>query len=150
MLLIFALVQAAAPLPAPSQAEATEIYRAAGATRMAGGWSLCPDDPRLEPASIEPQGDLNGDGRPEMLVTQSSTFCYGQAEMGFVLLSKQADGRWLRIDAAAGIPEFLKTRGVGGWPDMSIGGPGFCFPVMRWNGKVYVLHRREYGGKSCA
>jgi hypothetical protein len=44
---------------------------------------------------------------------------------------------------------FLTTKGVGGWPDIEIGGPGFCFPVERWNGKQYVLHRYEYEGKRC-
>jgi hypothetical protein len=149
MLLIFALAQAAAPAPALSAPERTAIYRAAGATRIGGGWSLCADDPRKEPAAIEPQGDLNRDGRPEVIVTQSGMFCYGHAEMGFALLSKQADGRWLLIESSSGVPEFLKTKGVGGWPDMSVGGPGFCFPVMRWNGKAYALHRREYQGKRC-
>jgi hypothetical protein len=49
----------------------------------------------------------------------------------------------------SGIPEFLRTKGAGGWPDISIGGPGFCFPVARWNGKVYAQHRFEYEGKRC-
>jgi hypothetical protein len=48
-----------------------------------------------------------------------------------------------------GIPEFLKTTGVNGWPDVSVGGPGFCFPVERWNGKEYKLQRYEYEGKQC-
>jgi len=43
----------------------------------------------------------------------------------------------------------LKTRGAGGWPDILVGGPGFCFPVERWNGKAYELHRFEYEGKRC-
>jgi hypothetical protein len=38
---------------------------------------------------------------------------------------------------------------VGGWPDISVGGPGFCFPVMRWNGRAYVRRRMEYDGKPC-
>ncbi|MBI5861825.1 MAG: hypothetical protein HZB64_06575 [Rhodocyclales bacterium] len=36
-----------------------------------------------------------------------------------------------------------------GWPNISVGGPGFCFPVGRWNGKKYKLHRFEYEGKRC-
>ena len=35
------------------------------------------------------------------------------------------------------------------WPDISVGGPGFCFPVERWNGKEYKLNRFEYEGKRC-
>lgn len=69
--------------------------------------------------------------------------------MRFQLLSKQADGTWKLITSATGILETLKTQGVGGWPDISIGGPGFCFPVQRWNGKAYTLNRYEYEGKRC-
>ena len=31
----------------------------------------------------------------------------------------------------------------------SVGGPGFCFPVQRWNGREYKLQRWEYDGKAC-
>ena len=47
------------------------------------------------------------------------------------------------------MPDFLATKGVGGWPDIEMGGPGFCFPVWRWNGKAYALNRFEYEGKPC-
>ena len=47
------------------------------------------------------------------------------------------------------MPDFLKTKGAAGWPDISLGGPGFCFPVVRWNGKAYVNQRLEYEGKPC-
>jgi hypothetical protein len=93
--------------------------------------------------------DLNGDGRREAVVTEGGTFCYGHAGMGYQLLSQQADGRWRVMTGGSGIPQFLKTRGAGGWPDISVGGPGFCFPVERWNGKMYELNRFEYEGKRC-
>src|SRR3546814_2334843 len=62
---------------------------------------------------------------------------------GYALLSKQPNGGWRMMDGGQGIPEFLATKGAGGWPDISIGGPGFCFPVVRWNGKEYAIHRSE-------
>ena len=65
------------------------------------------------------------------------------------LVSKQADGKWKLVLEASGVPEFLKTKGTGGWPDISVGGPGFCFPVLRWNGRNYANQRREYEGKPC-
>ena len=68
---------------------------------------------------------------------------------GFWLVSKRADGSWKLMTGGPGIPEFLKTTGVNGWPDVSVGGPGFCFPVERWNGKEYKLQRYEYEGKQC-
>lgn len=130
-------------------ADQAAIYKAAGAVRAQGRWTMCADDPRRQPAAIEAKGDLNGDGRPEAIVTQDGSFCYGADETGFALVSKQADGRWIRLYDSPGVPEFLKTKGTAGWPDLSVGGQGFCFPVMRWNGKAYVQNRREYQGKRC-
>ena len=68
---------------------------------------------------------------------------------GFWLVSKVTNGGWRLITGGPGIPEFLKTKGVGGWPDLLVGGPGFCFPVERWNGKEYKVQRWEYEGKAC-
>jgi hypothetical protein len=67
----------------------------------------------------------------------------------FWLVSQQADGGWKLIYDETGIAEFLPTKGVGGWPDISVGGPGFCFPVMRWTGQAYVRNRFAYEGKPC-
>jgi hypothetical protein len=53
------------------------------------------------------------------------------------------------VTSGTGIPEFLKTKGADGWPDISVGGPGFCFPVERWNGREYKFQRWEYDGKAC-
>lgn len=137
-----------------SEADRAAVFKAAGATLKKGKWLICapPADsgaPEPAGATIETVRDLNGDGRPEAVVTDSGTFCYGGDEVGFQLLSKQADGRWRVITGDNGTPEFLKSQGVGGWPDISVGGQGFCFPVQRWNGKSYAQNRFEYQGKRC-
>lgn len=132
-----------------TEADRQALYKAAGAVQRKGLWLMCADDPNPSGASIETVRDLNGDGRPEAVVTEGGTFCYGHAGTGFQLLSKQADGRWRVMTGGSGVPEFLKTKGAGGWPDISVGGPGFCFPVERWNGKVYEVNRFEYEGKRC-
>lgn len=138
--------------PAPAKLNATDrtaVFKAAGAVQRGGKWVICTDDPRAEGASIEQVQDLNGDGRPEAVVSEGGTYCYGFTGMGFQLLSKQPNGGWRKMAGDIGIPEFLKTKGAGGWPDISVGGPGFCFPVQRWNGRAYVLHRYQYEGKPC-
>ena len=132
-----------------TEADQQAVFKAAGAVQRKGMWLMCADDPNSSGASIEAVRDLNGDGRPEAVVTEGSTFCYGHTGMGFQLLSKQADGRWRVMTGGGGIPQFLKTHGVGRWPDISVGSPGFCFPVERWNGKAYAVHRFEYEGKRC-
>lgn len=131
------------------QADRAAVFKAAGAVERKGKWILCADDPNPTGATIESVRDLNGDGRPEAVVSEGGTYCYGAAGMGYQLLSKQADGKWRVMSRGSGIPQFLTTKGAGGWPDISVGGPGFCFPVERWNGKVYALHRHEYEGKRC-
>ncbi len=132
-----------------TEADKLAVFKAAGAVQSKGRWLMCADEPNPSGASIETVSDLNGDGRPEAVVTEGGTFCYGHAGTGFQLLSKQADGSWRVMTGGSGIPQFLKTRGAGRWPDVSIGGPGFCFPVERWNGKAYELNRFEYEGKRC-
>jgi len=143
MIAILALAAVAA-----TPADRAAIYKAAGATRRGSAWAMCADDGQAR-AAIESVADLNGDGRPEAVVTENSLQCYGGDEAAFALVSKQANGSWKSVFASQGVPQFLKTKGVGGWPDISIGGQGFCFPVVRWNGREYVNHRRQYQGKPC-
>ncbi len=135
-----------------SEADRLAVFKAAGYTLKGREWRACDTGDSgapYTPGAIEEVRDLNGDGRPEAVVTEGGTFCYGHAGTGFQLLSKQADGKWRAMTEGSGIPRFLKTRGAGNWPDISIGGPGFCFPVERWNGKAYKLQRFEYEGKRC-
>jgi hypothetical protein len=134
---------------APTAAEQAAIYKTAGATRRGAKWVLCAEQPDPEGLRIELYRDLNGDGRPEAIVSEGGTFCYGAQEAGYAVLSKQADGSWRKLTDGAGTAEPLATKGVGGYPDLSIGGPGFCFPVQRWNGRAYVNHRFQYEGKPC-
>ena len=132
-----------------SPVERKAALKGAGAVMKQGKWMLCPDEPNNAGARIDETRDLNGDGRPEAMIAEDGSFCYGAAGMGYALVSRQADGRWKLMTGGGGMPDILKTKGVGGWPDIRIGGPGFCFPVERWNGKAYVLNRHEYEGKRC-
>lgn len=144
------VVPAAAPADlALSRTDQAAVFKAAGAVERKGRWILCADDPNSSGAKIETVRDLNGDGRPEALVSDDGTQCYGFTGAAFTLLSRQADGSWRVMSRQTGMAEFLKSSGVGGWPDIAVGGPGFCFPVLRWNGKEYRQQRFEYEGKSC-
>jgi hypothetical protein len=134
---------------APSAGELTAIYKAAGATRRGAKWVLCAEQPQPEGLRVDLYRDLNGDSRPEVILSEGGTFCYGAQEAGYAVLSKQPNGAWRMLSQGAGMVEPLKTKGVGGYPDLSIGGPGFCFPVQRWNGREYVNQRFEYAGKPC-
>jgi hypothetical protein len=156
--LLFAAIAAAVALPqavhaqSADEASATDqaaVFKAAGAVRKDGQWRLCPEDPRGGPASVEQFRDINGDGYKDALVTDSGIYCYGGTEAGYVLLAGQADGGWKTLDAGGGIVEFQAGKGKDGWPDILLGGPGFCFPVLRWNGSEYAVRGHEYEGKPC-
>lgn len=160
--LVFALAFAssatahAAALAPPGEltltdAQRTAAFTAAGFHRAKDGWHACddPDSASYMPGSIDDITDLNGDGRPEAVISEGSSACFGAAGVGYYLVSQQADGKWKLIDSGQGVPEFLETKGAGGWPDLELGGPGLCFPVLRWDGSHYAPNRFEYEGKAC-
>jgi hypothetical protein len=148
-LVLFCASVAGAPATL-SPADEAAVFKAAGYKLKGKQWRACDDpSPSYTPGAVEAVRDVNGDGLPEVVLTEGGTFCYGNAGAGYSLLSKQANGSWKRITSGTGILTFLPTTGAGGWPDIEIGGPGFCFPVERWNGQKYVLHRHQYDGKPC-
>lgn len=133
-----------------SPADQAAAFKAAGFTFKGKQWRACDDPtPSYTPGALQEVRDLNGDGQPEALITEGGTYCYGHTGAGYSLVSKQANGSWKLITNGTGMVNFLNTKGTGGWPDIEIGGPGFCFPVERWNGKKYVVQRHEYEGKPC-
>jgi hypothetical protein len=155
-----------APSPAAAPAAATQgggstlsavetgaAFLAAGFKQRGNQWrSACGDEDSSASygsGSIDQVADLNGDGRPEVVIIEGGTYCYGMTGQGYWLLSQQADASWKLMDSRTGMLGVLNTEGRDGWPDISVGGPGFCFPVLRWNGRAYAQQRWEYDGKAC-
>lgn len=134
-----------------SPADTAAAFKAAGFAKKGNRWESCgdPGTAAYTPGTIDLVRDLNGDGQPEAVISEGSSFCFGNTGTGYAIVSKQAAGGWKLITGGPGIPNLLTTKGAGGWPDIEIGGPGFCFPIERWNGKEYRLHRHQYEGKAC-
>lgn len=132
-------------------AEQAAAFSAAGFTRVDGQWRACedPGTASYTQGTIEQVADLNGDGHPEAIITEHSGFCYGMQGSGYMLVSQQPDRSWKLVTSGSGVLTPLQTRGAGGWPDLEIGGPGFCFAIERWNGTEYRWNRWEYEGKAC-
>ena len=149
-MLWLAALLAAPPVPA---AEQPAIFKAAGFTRQGAKWKSgnCEglEGDSYSAGSIDTYRDLNGDGHPEAVVREGGAICYGMTGEHFWLVSRQADGSWKSVFDQTAMPDFLATKGAGGWPDIQLGGPGFCFPIWRWSGKAYELNRFEYDGKRC-
>jgi hypothetical protein len=142
------LLIAATMMVAPTTAETDAMFAAAGGVRRGKAWTMCREDPRAT-MRIDLMRDLNGDGLKDVIVVEDSARCYGAAGISFVLIASQPGGKWKKMIGGVGVAQVLDSRGVGNWPDISIGGPGFCFPVLRWNGRAFANHRREYLGKPC-
>lgn len=86
--------------------------------------------------------DLNQDGTEEVFVVYGNTFTSGNTGSSVVLFIRPPGGRYQKnLDFPAVAPDVLTTAN-GGYPDLLIGGPGVEFPVWRWNGKAYALHRK--------
>jgi len=144
------LMVSAPPAMAQSNDDAA-AFHAAGFARQGSEWRKCEDPGTASyvAGSLERVGDLNGDGQPEAVVSESSSFCYGFEGAGFALVSRQVDGSWKLLMEGSGIPVFLDSKGPDGWPDIEIGGPGFCFPRVRWSGSEYREVGFSYEGKAC-
>lgn len=136
------LTLAGAAIAAPADftpAETAAIYRAAG-FKVQGGKVIGCDaaDPGWPRSSFFIEAvDLDGDGKPEAIVTEGNVACYGRDEQGFTVLARSPDGSWRKLAVESGTPLVLKSR-RNGWLDIEYGGPGMQKqPVLRWNGKAY-------------
>lgn len=84
--------------------------------------------------------DLNKDGVEEVFVIMDGLL-FGNTGQGVALFMKNsARGYEQQEEVAGGIAVILGTRS-NGYPELVIAGPGFEFPLYRWNGKSYSYAR---------
>jgi hypothetical protein len=124
-----------------SASEQDAIMRAAGLIHSGAVWKGCEGTSEADAKSVEIK-DLNHDGRPEVVVTDSG-MCYGNTGQEFTILRSTPTG-WAQMMQTIGIPIYLKARGAGGYPDVMVGMPGMCFGVNRWNGSEYKYIGSRY------
>lgn len=81
--------------------------------------------------------DLNKDGIEEIFVSFGNSYTSGNTGSSIVLFIKNATGKYeTNLGFPGTVPDAFTTLSKG-YPDLLIGGPGFEFPVWRWNGKAY-------------
>lgn len=80
--------------------------------------------------------DLNGDGVEEVFVSWGNTCTSGLAGRSISLFVKDRHGRFVENLGFPGSSEILTSRNEG-FPDLMIGGPGFCHGVWQWTGTKY-------------
>lgn len=110
----------------------------------------CDDTSVTSAGEIDMVLDLNHDKKPEVLIMQSSSYCYGNVGYHYTLLSKLPNMKWKVIAKGVGIPKFIAHEEFSSWPEIEVGGPSFCFPILQWSGKDYVFDRYQYDYKPCS
>lgn len=87
--------------------------------------------------------DLNHDGVEEVFVQFGNTFTSGATGSSIVLLVKdKIEGYKINLGFPGTMPSLLKSVSKT-YPDLLVGGPGFDWPVYRWNGKEYVFLKTQ-------
>jgi hypothetical protein len=87
--------------------------------------------------------DLNGDGRPELSVNGGNTCSAGSTGAVLWLLGRGPDGRYRLVLSTLALGYRATGHRVDGYPDLVLGGPGFCHAVWRWTGSEYAFDRNE-------
>ena len=86
--------------------------------------------------------DMNKDGQEELFVGLGSAALFGNVGESFMLYMKDNTGKYTQQpEISGGRPIILSTKNLG-YPDILIGGPGFEFPVYRWNGTKYAMYKK--------
>ena len=81
--------------------------------------------------------DLNKDGIEEIFIVFGNTYTSGNTGSNVVLYIKNNSGNFTAHLGFPGTAPDILTTVNKGYPDLMIGGPGFEFPILRWNGKTY-------------
>ncbi|MDH4048372.1 MAG: hypothetical protein OEW68_08590 [Gammaproteobacteria bacterium] len=101
--------------------------------------------------------DLNGDGSYEVFITWGNSCLSGHAGRSLTLFVKDRSGKYqYQLGFPAAGYDALE-RGVDGFPELLLGGPGFCFPIWAWDGDNYEFKCNlpqeeggcEYQGNTC-
>lgn len=84
--------------------------------------------------------DMNKDGYEEIFVLYGNSYTSGATGSSVVLFIKNNTGQYQTNLGFPGIPQALAET-KDGYNDLLIGGPGFEFPLWRWDGKVYAPYK---------
>jgi hypothetical protein len=85
--------------------------------------------------------DMNKDGKEEVFVVFGNSFTSGNTGSSVFLFMKDAAGKYAPQLGFPGMAPDVLTTASKGYPDLLIGGPGMEYPVWRWDGKAYNMHR---------
>jgi hypothetical protein len=88
--------------------------------------------------------DLNGDGHPEVIISEGNGCLYGMRGSVTHFLAGDAQGNWQEVLRGDGSSYEIKASPPGSWPLILPGVMGFCYPIYGYAEaqKKYVLLKR--------
>ncbi len=86
--------------------------------------------------------DINKDGSEEIFISFGNGYTSGNTGSSIALFIKNTGGTYTGHLGFPGISRDILTTSNLGYPDILVGGPGFEFPVFRWNGKTYDNYKK--------
>jgi hypothetical protein len=113
---------------------------------------LCGDvNPEVKPV------DLDGDGDQEVFVQWGNGCTSGLAGTSVSLFIMDSDGTYRDQFGFPGMVSRVLDGEPGRYPDIEVGGPGFCFGIWAWDGEAYAFRCNapqaeggcEFEGKVC-
>lgn len=133
-----------------SKQEKQQMFKQLG-FRLSKNKKFIVDDTCGEDVSPEVEiVDLNGDGMEEVFVSWGNTCTSGRAGQSITLFVKDRTGQFVKNLDMPGTYEKLSSR-HNGFPDLMIGGPGFCHGIWQWKGAKYDYKcSREENPGDCA
>ncbi len=94
--------------------------------------------------------DFDKDGREEIFISYGNAFTSGRTGSSIMLLIPDHNNKyWENFDFPGLPPECLKSNTA--FPDLLIPGPGFQYPVWKWDGRKYNFNRQvsdDFYGKN--
>jgi hypothetical protein len=87
--------------------------------------------------------DLNRNGVSEVRVEVASICLFGGTGVGTTLFVRDGSGRFRANLGFPGLVTAMLSSQRGGFPDLRIGGMGFCEAIWGWDGSEYVHIRNE-------
>lgn len=86
--------------------------------------------------------DFNNDGEEEVFISYGNTFTSGRAGSSIMLLIPTVRGYKKNFDFEGLVPGALLPYISPDYPELLIGGPGFSFPIWKWDGQEYRYRRQ--------
>jgi len=125
------------------EADRVEIFQALGFQLAPGGQTLLEGLCGLAANQRVRFEDLNGDGDGEVIVDHGNACTSGGAGSSVTVFIRDGSGRFRPNLGVPGLVAGVLPTSYLGYADLLIGGPGFCFPVWRWDGEAYAYLRNE-------